>query len=147
MLVVPVYYFDTSALVKRYHVEAGSGVVDSLFADPEAVFLTANITLAELTSALARNLQQGLITRLTLDRALSVVARDLLEDFWLIDLDRTHVLSSQGLILTYRLRTLDALHLAVLLTLRELAPIRVCSDQRLIDAAQRERLSALNPAG
>lgn len=142
---MPVIYFDTSALVKRYHVEPGSEQVDRLFADTEATFLTANITLAELTSALVRKLQEGVITRPMLDRVLSVVARDLLEEFWLIDLDRVHVLHSRELILKHHLRTLDALHLAVLLTLRDLAPILVCSDQRLLDAAQREQLLVLNP--
>ncbi|MFQ5658413.1 MAG: type II toxin-antitoxin system VapC family toxin [Candidatus Methylomirabilales bacterium] len=129
-----VYYFDTSALVKRYHVEPGSGVVDQLFAEPEAAFLIANITIAELTSALVRKLHAGVITRPVLDHVLSAVAHDLLTDFWIIDLERVHVLQSRELILKHHLRTLDGLQLAVLLALRDLPPILVCSDQKLIES-------------
>ena len=48
---MPVYYVDTSALVKRYHIESGSQRVDELFTDLTATFLTANIALPEITSA------------------------------------------------------------------------------------------------
>ena len=142
---MPAYYFDTSALVKRYHLEQGSDRMDQLFADPTAVQLTANITLAELTSALDRKRQDGTLTQETLNYVLAAVSRDLHEDFWLIELDRAHVLRSQELILRHHLRTLDALHLAVLLSLRDIAPVLVCADQRLLEAAQREQVAVLNP--
>ncbi len=48
------YYFDTSALVKRYHVEEGTSHVDRVFAEPDATFIIASITIAELTAAIAR---------------------------------------------------------------------------------------------
>ncbi len=142
---MPVYYFDTSALVKRYHVEPGSETVDQLFAEPEAAFLIANITIAELTSALVRKLQEGLMTRPVLDHVLSAFAQDLLTDFWIIDLERVHVLHSRELILKHHLRTLDGLHLAVLLALRELSPTLVCSDQKLIEAAEKEQIQIIDP--
>jgi len=34
---VALYYVDTSALVKRYHVEQGSDLIDGLFADADLV--------------------------------------------------------------------------------------------------------------
>ncbi len=142
---MPAYYFDTSALVKRYHLEQGSERMDQLFADPTATLLTANITLAELTSALDRKRQDGVLTQETLNYVLAAVSRDLHEDFWLIELDRAHVLRSQELILRHHLRTLDALHLAVLLSLRDITPVLVCADQRLLEAAQREQVAVLNP--
>jgi predicted nucleic acid-binding protein len=80
-----------------------------------------------------------------LSRVLTAVARDLSEEFALIELDASHILRSQELILRYHLRTLDALHLAVLLTLRELVPTLVSADHRLLDAAQREQFAVLNP--
>lgn len=51
---MPVYFFDTSALVKRYHVEAGSETVNGLFDDPDAVFAVASITITEFVSAFTR---------------------------------------------------------------------------------------------
>ena len=143
---MPVYYLDTSALVKRYHVESGSERLDQLFADSASTFITANITFAELISAFDRKFQEGVINEHTLNYVLAVVSRDLVEDFWLIELDRVHVQRSQELILRHHLRTLDALHLAVLLTVRDLAPVLVSADHRLLDAAQREQFAVLNPA-
>ena len=142
---MPAYYFDTSALVKRYHLEQGSERMDQLFADPTASLLTANITLTELTSALDRKRQDRTLTQETLNYVLAAVSRDLHEDFWLIELDRGHVLRSQELILRHHLRALDALHLAVLLSLRDITPVLVCADQRLLEAAQREQCTVLNP--
>lgn len=48
---MPLYFFDTSALVKRYHVGAGSEKVDEIFNDPAGTFAIANITIAEFASA------------------------------------------------------------------------------------------------
>ncbi len=142
---MPVYYIDTSALVKRYHLEQGSDRVDQIFADPASILSTANLTITELTSALDRKLQGGLLSKQGLTHVLSVAARDLLEEFWLIELGRDHIRRSQNLILGYHLRTLDALHFAVLLSLKELEPILVSADQRLLSAAQQEGLQILNP--
>jgi predicted nucleic acid-binding protein len=142
---VPAYYFDTSALVKRYHIEPGSDRVDRLFTDPASTFLTANITPAEITSALDRKCQEGALPRPALSRVLTAVARDLSAEFALIELSASHILQSQELILRHHLRTLDALHLAVLLTLRDLIPILVSTDIRLLDAAEREQVAVFNP--
>ena len=142
---MPAYYFDTSALVKRYHIEPGSDRVDRLFTDPASTFLTANITLVELTSALDRKCQEGTLLRPALNRVLMAVSQDLTEEFALIELGASHILQSQELILRYHLRTLGALHLAVLLTLRELVPTLVSADHRLLDAAQQEQFAVLNP--
>jgi predicted nucleic acid-binding protein len=142
---VPAYYVDTSALVKRYHVEPGSQRVDQLFGDPASTFLTANIALTEVTSALDRKVQEGMLTRDALTTVLAAIARDLLEDFWLIEIERVHILKSQELILRHHLRTLDALHLAVLLSLKDLAPVLVSSDQKLLEAARQERFAVLDP--
>ncbi len=83
---MPAYYFDTSVLVKRYHLERGLEEVDRLLADPGLTFLTTNLTLPELTSALDRKVQDGTITNELLRRVLSALARDLIEEFWLIEL-------------------------------------------------------------
>lgn len=142
---MPVYYVDTSALVKRYHVEPGSQRIDQLFGDPTATFLAANIALTEITSALDRKVQESLLTRNALNTVLAAIARDLLEDFWLIEIERDHILRSQALILRHHLRALDALHLSVLLSLQDLAPVLVSADQKLLEAAKQERYAVLDP--
>lgn len=87
------------------------------------------------------------MSREGLTQVLSVAARDLIEEFWLIELGRDHIRESQNLILEYHLRTLDALHFAVLLSLKELDPILMSADQRLLSAAQHKGLQILNPEG
>lgn len=142
---MPFYYVDTSALVKRYHTESGSERVDHLFSDPTASFLAANIALTEITSALDRKVQENLLTRDALNTVLAAIARDLLEDFWLIEIERAHILRSQELILRHHLRALDALHLSILLSLQDLAPVLVSADQKLLEAARLERFTVLDP--
>jgi hypothetical protein len=39
-----VYFFDTSALVKRYHREVGADIVDATFADKDASKIISDIT-------------------------------------------------------------------------------------------------------
>ena len=56
---MPVYFFDTSALVKRYHIEAGSEKVNELFDNPEGIFVITSIAVTEFVSALARKLYEG----------------------------------------------------------------------------------------
>ena len=139
------FYVDTSALVKRYHIELGSDHVDRLFANPDAGLVTANLAVTELTSALDRKCQEGALTREGLAQILAVAAQDLLTDFWLLELDRAHIRQSQHLILSHHLRTLDALHLAVILSIKDLQPVLVSADVRLLQAADREGIDLLNP--
>ena len=44
----PVYFFDTSALLKRYHDEIGSDVVESAFDTPEANRWISEIRIIEV---------------------------------------------------------------------------------------------------
>ena len=139
------YYVDTSALVKRYHIEQGSDRVDRLFGDAGAGLVTANFALTELTSALDRKCQEGLLTPEGVIQILAVASQDVLSEFWLLELDRVHVRLSLQLILSHHLRTLDALHLAVILSIKDLHPVLVSADVRLLQAADREGIELLNP--
>ncbi len=60
------FLFDTSALVKRYHVEVGSDKVDEIFDDPDNVLIISELAIVEVTSALQRKRNQGEITQLSL---------------------------------------------------------------------------------
>lgn len=135
------YFFDTSALLKRYHQEPGSAKVDEILSQPEGSFVIANITIAELTSAFVRKFHQRIIKRAALKHVLSQFSKDILTDFWVIDLERHHVMQSRALILKHNLRALDGLQLSALLSLKTLKPTFVCADQRLLRAAQKERVS------
>lgn len=85
-----IYYLDTSALVKRYHVERGTAYLDSVFAEPDATFIIASITIAELTSAVLRKHEEREIPRDALLKTLSKFSEDLIADFWILDGERRH---------------------------------------------------------
>jgi len=46
------FLFDTSALVKRYHIEPGSDKVDEIFESPDNVLIISELALVEVASAL-----------------------------------------------------------------------------------------------
>jgi len=144
---MPPYFFDTSALVKRYHSEDGTERVDQVFSEADGPLIISNITIAEFTSAFARKSRDGFIDEKTLRYCLSSFSTDLLMEFWIIDLERAHIFNSRDLIIGHGLRALDGLQLAAALSLKELKPVFVCSDKRLLDAAFKEGLEVLDPAG
>src|SRR6266478_3784264 len=56
------YFFDTSALVKRYHQEIGSSRVDELFSDSNHRFFISRLVLVEVHSSFARLVREGVLT-------------------------------------------------------------------------------------
>lgn len=55
------YFFDTSALVKRYHQEVGSDVIDRFFAESDVTMLISDISIIEFYSAIALKVRTGTI--------------------------------------------------------------------------------------
>jgi len=140
------YYLDTSALVKRYHVERGTGYLDTVFAEPDATFIIASITIAELTAAVHQKYVGGGISQDALLHTLSQFSEDLITEFWILDIERHHIHEAQQLILRYGLRTLDSLQLSLLLVTSALSPVFLCSDVRLLAAARAEGITAQDPS-
>lgn len=58
---MPVYYLDTSAIVKRYRNEPGTEAIDRLFdsPQPDPQFYISFITILELTSSILRLVKGG----------------------------------------------------------------------------------------
>lgn len=56
-----VYFFDTSALVKRYHREKGTDVVDAAFDRADTRWIS-DLSVIEAYSAFARKVRTGEIT-------------------------------------------------------------------------------------
>jgi len=57
----PTYFFDTSALCKRYHREPGTDAIDAAFA-ASAIRIASDLALIELVSTLARRVRMQQIT-------------------------------------------------------------------------------------
>ncbi|TAJ24936.1 MAG: hypothetical protein EPO64_08895, partial [Nitrospirae bacterium] len=60
---MPFYYFDTSALVKRYSRERGTSIVNALLAKRGKTAVLGTISITEFYSAVALKAQQGELTR------------------------------------------------------------------------------------
>jgi predicted nucleic acid-binding protein len=145
-------YFDTSALVKHYHAEAGSPEVDRLWHDPTTALFISRLSVPELVSAFAGKVRTGEITPadfFALTRRFAADARN--KNFTTIRLLARHFKEAERQIrehgLTVRLRTLDALQLAVALDLKThgLVTDFVCSDRGLLSVAAAEGLVVFNP--
>ena len=146
------YLFDTSALVKRYHVELGSPKVAQIFASPIADVLISDITVIEMHSAVAKKVRTGEISSSARLNVLSQFANDLrAKTIKVIPVTKSHKRDALRLINryspTYALRTLDALQLAVAVKLfqRRRLYAFVAADEVLCNIAQMEGLSVINP--
>ena len=146
------YFLDTSAAVKQYHFEPGTRRVAGIFSEPGSSIRISSIGLLEMQSAFAMKVRTGVIdqrlagmqrARLMLDIASGAievysVTSDHLKDAALL-------IGRHGY--THRLRTLDALQLAVALDLRGqgLLDHFVAADRALAEVAILEDVSVIDP--
>ena len=152
---MPVYFFDSSALVKRYRPEAGSDVVERLLTEPAAQHYIARLAVVEVQRVFSRRVRAREITEQELDSLRDRFYRDIgqrlfqvrkLRDFHYHDavrLVRKYAPPQQ----TPLLRTLDAIHLVSALDLHNRQPIDffVSADEDLCQAAEAEKLRVINP--
>jgi len=130
-------YLDTSALVKRYINEAGSELVNNLFADARGI-ATGVISRVETAAAFAKAARIGILDREHAWQALQDFRAEWPDDLRLPVSEATVVKGDQ-LAWELNLRGYDSVHLAVALTwedtLRE-EVVLVTFDQQLWQAAQ-----------
>jgi predicted nucleic acid-binding protein len=148
------YFFDTSALVKRYRVEQGTDAIDAIFAEKDATFIISRLGMVETVSALAlkvRTQELEMADYLTARKKfLGEIAQKNLK---VVRLLVCHFRSAELLLSKYsiarRLRTLDALQLSVALDLlsRREVDVFVSADELLCDIARLEGISTENPLG
>jgi uncharacterized protein len=148
------YYFDASAVVKRYIDEAGSNWVRKI-TDPTSEHSTmiAEITLAEVAAAFAaQGRAPGGLTQTQRDRALSRFLQDCDEHFLLLPVDRPVIDRAVELTQKHRLRGYDAVQLAAALVTSEMllaegisSLVLVTADNDLVTAADSEQLPIENP--
>lgn len=107
------YFFDSSALAKRYVTETGTPWVQSLI-DPalgNGVYV-ARITLVELVSAISRRRRNGDLTPVAAAAALSDVRADFISDYQVIEVTAALVAQAEALAERHALRGYDAVQLA-----------------------------------
>ena len=147
------YYFDTSALAKRYVVEVGSSWVQAVVAHQSGqTIYTSVLTQPELVSALQRRVREG---DLAVDEALALAEQmvsHMTQSYALIAITALVIAQACTALQNHPLRAYDALHLACAQAVREglegqelSGPIFVASDDTLLTAAAAEGFAVDNP--
>ena len=144
-----IIYFDTSALVKRYVEEKGTQVVVDLIMSSDMLITTSILTYPEIKAAFTKKLRLKEMSKESYKEAIENFEKD-----WSVPVFSVIGLTSQvanlagSLVERNVLKTLDAVHLASALTVKEHFGIQVLfvsSDDRLDKAASSEGLEVMNP--
>ena len=150
------FYFDASALVKRYLLETGSNKVNFLFANiPLEYFRCLAIGAAEVLSICVRKRNDKRITQYDFNHAvanLNLEVIDTTSDFKTVSTPNSLIWASLDLMDKHSINSVDAMVLRsaldVVMELRNNTNgtlILVASDQRLLKAARDESLLVFNP--
>lgn len=142
-------FFDTSALVKRYANEPGTGVVDELIDTSDGPIVITSLSVIETTSAFRRKHNRGELTERLRDDLLVAFFREATGTYTVVPVDDAAFEVAFDLVLEDDLRTLDALQLGTAIELAE-TPLEltfVCADRDLIDVAADRGLPTIDPTG
>jgi uncharacterized protein len=150
---MPIYYADSSVLVKRHVLENGSRWVQDLFdRSSENAVVTSRVSMVEVLSAFYRRMREN-----DIDLAdCLAIAEDFkgicLAEYELIELTPQIVEQSDALLKNHPLRAYDSIQLAsALIASRSFAeadlprPVFLTADDRLLMAARAEGLATDNP--
>ena len=150
---MPTYYLDTSALVKRYFAEIGTGWIRSI-ADPAVgnLLFTGRLTGPEGIAAIWRKRRAGEVAVADAVRAEALFHADWQGQYQIVEIDPPIATRAMQLISTHVLYGYDAVHLATALTVND-ALIRsqqppliiVAADGRLFRAAAAVHVHVENP--
>jgi uncharacterized protein len=149
---LPGHFFDSSALVKLYHPEVGTQLVDQIVNAAGSTVRISRLTSAELISAFAIKVRTQAIDRQDADIFLHQFRADITTGkLQVFSVTEAEFARAESLIerhaFTMHLRALDALQLAVALELRNqgLVDQFVAADKVLCDVAELEGFSVIQP--
>lgn len=139
-------FFDTSALVKRYHDEPGSDAVDALL-ERDSVVVITSITAVEMVSAFRRNYNRGKLTATEMERLVSSFFAEAVSEFLVVRVQESLFEFSFDLVLEDDLRALDSIQLSAALSMP--APVEgvtlVSADEDLVSAAESRDFDVISP--
>lgn len=144
------YFFDSSALVKRYLTETGTNWVRQVVAPRTGnrIFI-AHITPIEMVSGLARKQREAGISARTMQAAMLLIDRHAHRDYVVVRFSDQVEQQAKVLLTTYPLRAYDAVQLASAMIINQQLTgtglIFVSGDVRLLNVVAREGLPSDNP--
>ena len=148
------FFLDASALAKRYVAELGTPLLDLLFGNvPASRLVVLNVGFAEVVSVLVRRKNAGRLSAATFAQALLHLSREIIHAANLHKVEATNTLVIAALvhIENHSINATDAIALHAALGLAQFARsqgddlVLVASDQRLLRAAQTQRLTVFDP--
>jgi len=137
------YFFDTSALVKRYIKEPGSEVIDNTIDKANDILVSA-LTHIETISAFRRLLAEGKICEVDYEKLKSELNKDF-EDFSILPVSQKILNKAYQIVDAEDLRTLDAIQLATAILYSNKIDQLVAADQRLLTVAENNNIDTINP--
>ena len=150
---MPVYYLETSALVKKYRTEKGTEVVAELFQHKQRsdVVVTSYFTVVEITSVATRLLRAGALTNRAYQVIMGNLSRDMREAVRLHPVSDSVLSEAISLTQNHALRAPDAIHVATALDVRAGVSVNpfyfLGSDSRLNTVCRSSGLVVLDPEG
>ena len=139
------YYLDSSALVKRYHREVGTEIVDDIIEGGAEIYISS-ITLIEIISTLKRKVKSRKISNSKYKLLKGAFLYDVENRFTLIPLDDSIVSDALRIAEKYGSKSLDSLHLAFANKVKAFQDIIfVSADIKLLKYASKEGFKILNP--
>lgn len=146
---MPAYFFDASALVKRYLREAGSEWVRQILTDEQPRVFVSSLSGAEVVAAIMRKGRSGEVSPSERDKALNAFRREFTTSYAHVPSESAVIHKAMDLLLTHPLRAYDAVQLASALSLpplpRGIALAFVAADERLLAVAKKLGLPIENP--
>jgi predicted nucleic acid-binding protein len=148
------FFLDTSALLKRYIIEAGTPWIEKIVAPQTANTLhIAQITLVEIMTAVNRRHREGVVPAQAVKDVATILERHVRREYNVVRFTYAIVNEAQRLANLHPLRAYDAVQLASALrinrqTIADGAPALtfVCADTRLLAIAAAEGLATQDPA-
>ncbi len=145
------YFLDTSALVKRYHQEVGTDIIDKIFGEEGKVLFISDLSIIEFHSAIALKVRTREISRDAFSHLIGLFSNEL--DIGLYQIRRIDEEEKQEAVklltkygFDYALRTLDSLQLAAMESVgKEKVDWVVCADARFCEIIRLEGFHVINP--
>ena len=148
------YFLDSSALAKRYQPEAGSDRVEVLFRQSQGRMVISRLTAVEMHSVFAGRVRMGTLSPADAAALRNHFLNDVVSTLLTVVAITDHHYSEAERLLkqhgnVFRLRTLDALQLAVALEVhrRESLDAVVAADHVVCQVATAEGLPVIEPGG
>jgi predicted nucleic acid-binding protein len=148
---VPTFYFDSSALLKKYKTERGTDVINEVFDDRRTneEFVTSYLTLIECYGTFRRLYSNHEISQALFQTYLGDIVRDLTNSFAIYSLFDDIANNAADQARDYGLRSADAIQLSTAVYARDQGfpqPIYfLSSDRRLNNVSAQLGFTVLNP--